>query len=76
MRDLGTSKQSKRRENWRQEGLGGWGGRGWGISLGELLLAVDKSEGDKGALREIMADAFKYHRPLRSKWFPCHLMAA
>ena len=49
-------------------------GKGWGITLGELLLAVDKSEGDKGTLREIMADAFKYHRPLRRKWCPCHLM--
>ena len=38
-------------------------GKGWGITLGELLLAVDKSEGDKGTLREIMADAFKYHMP-------------
>lgn len=51
-------------------------GRGWSISLGDLLIAVDKSEGDTGTLREIMADAFKYHRPLRRKWYPCHLIAA
>ena len=56
---------------------GGTGrGRGWSISLGDLLVAVDKSEGDKGTLREIMAEALKYHRPLRRKWCPCHLIAA